>query len=271
MSLRLQKWLSQQGITSRREAEGWIRAGRIAVNGVIVTELGTKVTPEADVVTIDGRPVRADRPPLVYWLLHKPDKCLTSHKGDDGKPTIFDLPKLREIPFKLLTVGRLDFRTEGLLILSNDGEFVHRLTHPKFKVARSYYCLVDSRLTKADEDLVRGRLVLQDGPVGRIELTFAHRANMGASAGFWYFITVYEGRNRLVRRIFEHFGRRVVRLVRYKMGTLDLPEDLKPGDHIPLSPQQIEQLKRTCGMMAPQKAKPRGPRDETRHSTERHT
>ena len=269
MDLRVHKWLSQQGIASRREAESWIRGGRVAINGVEAT-LGSKVDPETDAVTVDGRPIRADRPPLVYWLLNKPDKCLTSHKGDDGKPTVFDLPRLREVPFKLFTVGRLDFRTEGLLILSNDGEFVNRMTHPRFKVPRSYYCMVDSRLTEAQEVQIRNQLVLEDGPVGKIEITFAHRANLGASHGFWYFITVYEGRNRLVRRIFEHFGYKVVRLVRHKMGTLDLPESLKPGDYIPLTTQQIEHLKRGCGMISPRKSMSREASDEARNHSEQH-
>jgi 23S rRNA pseudouridine2605 synthase len=246
-SVRIHKWLSQLGVASRREAESWIRNGRVAVNNQVVRQLGTQIDPLTDLVAVDGQVVKSDRPPLVYWLFHKPDRCLTSHKADMGMPTIFDLPRLRDLSFKLLTVGRLDFRTEGLLLLSNDGDLVYRLTHPKFKIPRHYYCLTDSRLTKAQEDEVRHHMRLEDGPIGRVDLKYAHKMNMGSSHGYWYFITVYEGRNRLVRRIFEHFGFKVQRLVRHKMGAINLPDDLKPGDYIPLTPEQIEQLKRGEG------------------------
>ena len=129
--MRIQKWLSQLGLTSRREAESWISKGRIAVNGNVVTELGTKVTPGVDAVAVDGRQVGQKAPPRVYWMLNKPDEVLTTRHDGFGRTTIYDLPQMRKVPFLIVPVGRLDFRTEGLLLLTNDGEMANRLCHPK--------------------------------------------------------------------------------------------------------------------------------------------
>ncbi len=196
---------------------------------------------------VDGRLV-SERPPLVYWMLNKPDLCLTSRAREDGKTTIFELPALRQVKFLLYPVGRLDYRTEGLLLLSNDGELVHRLTHPSFKVPRTYQVLVQKRLTAEDESQIRRGVVLEDGPTQGADLQFIQSTEMGQSRGAWYMITVREGRNRLVRRLFEHLDNKVVRLMRYSYGDLHLPESLKPGEYRQLSSQEIQALKHTVGL-----------------------
>jgi 23S rRNA pseudouridine2605 synthase len=247
--MRIQKWLSQLGLTSRREAETWITDGRIAVNGRVVKELGSKVTPGIDQLAIDGKPLVQKAPPRVYWMLNKPDEVLTARSDTFQRTTIYDLPQLRKCPFLVVPVGRLDYRTEGLLLLTNDGEMANRLCHPKFHVPRSYHVLIGGKLTTEQERQIKHGITLEDGPTGRIDLRYAHGKNLGASRGSWYMITVYEGRNRLVRRVFEHFGLKVVRLLRVGFGDLALPEDLKPGEYQQLSSEQIVSLKRATQLL----------------------
>lgn len=243
MSIRIQKYLSSLGICSRREAEEWIKAGLIRVNNEVVRDLGRKITPGEDAIKVKSKLIKAEEPPRVYWMLHKPDECLTAAKSQDGKPTIFDLPKLRKLSFKVSPVGRLDYRTEGLLLLSNDGDFVFRLSHPKFKVPRTYLALSSKKLSDEDEKAMRKGPELEDGPVKKIELQYLNTKKLGKTTGYWYQITVYEGRNRLVRRLFQHFGAKVVRLVRTRFGDLELDEDLKPGYYRQLTTKEITMLK----------------------------
>lgn len=244
--IRVQKWIAELGLASRREAEKWIREGRLAINGQVAT-LGSKVDQEKALLTLDGKPLQASKAPKVYWLLHKPDKVLVSKVGEEDKATIYDLPRLQNLPFRVFAVGRLDYRTEGLLLLTNDGELCHRLTHPSFKVPRHYQIVITGRLT-ADQcrDLRQG-IELEDGKA-RCDLVTAPGLNLGQSKGSSYFVTVYEGRNRLVRRLFEHFGHKVVRLVRYGYGDLRLSLDLKAGEYRQLSSQEIKALKRAAGL-----------------------
>lgn len=236
------------GIASRRTADQWIKQGRIEINGQVIHDLGHKLNPAADQVVIDGRLVEKKQPPRVYWLLNKPDMTLTA-ATDESKPTIFDLPKLKNLSFKVSPVGRLDFRTEGLLLLSNDGDFVHRMTHPAYKVPRHYLALINGKLSREQLHMIRDSLVLDDGPVKKIEIRHAEGKRLGATKGSWYFVTVYEGRNRLVRRVFEHFDFKVVRLIRDGFGELRLPEDLKSGEYRQLTKTELLQLKRSVGLV----------------------
>ena len=246
--MRIQKWLSQMGLASRREAETWISEGRIAVNGEVVTELGRKIDPETDQVSLDGKALSRGLPPRVYWLLNKPDEVLTARNDEFQRKTIYDLPKLNKIPFLIAPVGRLDFRTEGLLLLTNDGELANRLCHPKYRIPRLYHVLIGGKLTEEQEQAIRRGVTLEDGPTGAIDLRYAHGKNLGSSRGSWYAITVHEGRNRLVRRLFEHFDLKVVRLIRVAFGDIRLPEDLKPGDYLQLTSDQIDTLKRLTSL-----------------------
>jgi 23S rRNA pseudouridine2605 synthase len=248
LGIRIQKWLSIQGIASRREAEGWIEEGKVFVNGKLVTEQGMRIDPNTDKVTVLGRHINNTPPPRVYWLLNKPDMVLTSRPDGTGRMSIYDLHSTRDLQFLVSPVGRLDYRTEGLLLLSNDGELVHRLAHPKYKVPRYYNVLIDGRLSYEEESALRRGIELEDGMTGKSEVIFAHSVNLGQSRGSWYFITVFEGRNRLVRRMFEHFGFKVVRLVRYGFGDLRLPEDLPSGEYRQLTNSEIKYLKETVNL-----------------------
>lgn len=216
----------------------------------MVDQLGAKLDPEKDEVAIDGKQVNKSPIPKVYWMLHKPDMCLTSHKSEEGKETIFTLPSLKSIPFKVNAVGRLDYRTEGLLLLSNDGEFIHRLTHPRFKVPRYYYALVGQKLSHDQLKTIKAGVELADGKTGPIDIQFAQGTNLGKSTGSWYYLKVTEGRNRLVRRIFEHFDTKVIRLIRAGFGDLRLPESLLPGDYRQLDSGQIKKLKKAVGLIS---------------------
>ena len=241
---KIQKYLASLGLASRREVEAWISAGRVTLNGKRLNQQGVRVEPGVDRIEVDGKLVEQREPPKVYWLLHKPDQTLCSRKAQtEEQATIYDLPRLQKVPFRFATAGRLDYRTEGLLLLSNDGELIHKLTHPSYKIPRHYYVLVKGKLSDAQLDQLKKGIDLDDGPVRKVDIVYAHGKNLGRSRGSWYIVTVYEGRNRLVRRIFEALGHDVVRLIRYGMGPLRLPETLKAGDYIQLSAKQLKQLR----------------------------
>lgn len=247
--VRIQKWLSQMGVTSRREAERLILDGKIKVNGKTVKEMGTKIDPDLDKVSVNGKILSNKEPPRVYWMFNKPDLYLTAAIGQEDKRCIFDLPKLKKVPFKLSPVGRLDYNTEGLLLLSNDGELVHRLSHPSFKLPRIYQVMINKRLSEDEERALKKGIELEDGPVKKVELRYLDAQATGKSSGQWYIITVYEGRNRLVRRIFEHFGRKVKRLIRSGFGDLKLDLDLKAGDYRQLTTKEIKYLKKQVDLL----------------------
>lgn len=242
--MRLQKYISQLGIASRREAEKWIAEGRISINGKVVKELGVKVDPDEDKVSVDGKSVKTKAPPKVYWVLNKPDKVLTARPDESSdKMTIYDLPKLARTKFLVSPVGRLDFRTEGLLLLTNDGELSYRLCRPEYHIPREYQVLVNEKLTKEQEQLMRKGLTLQDGPVKSVQVNYVHGAKMGASSGSWYVVTVHEGKNRLVRRLFEYFDLKVIRLLRVGFGEIRLTPDLPPGEFRQLTAAEVAGLK----------------------------
>ena len=239
--VRINKWISEKGFGSRREAEKWIQEKRIKINDRLAIQ-GDKVNSSTDKVRIDGKVISDKSPPKVYWLLNKPDKTLTSKAREDGKERIFDLPKLKDLRFHVFPVGRLDFRTEGLLLLTNDGELCHQLTHPKYKVPRHYMVLINGKLDASQIRNLKSGVPLEDG-IAKCTISQPQGVNLGKSKGSWYFVTVSEGRNRLVRRIFEHYNHKVVRLVRYGFGNLRLENSLKPGDYRQLNSQEIRSLK----------------------------
>ncbi len=203
------------------------------------------MNPDADTIAVDGKSIKARVPPKVYWLLNKPDKHLTARSDElTNKKTIYDIPMVSKAKFLVNPVGRLDFRTEGLLLLTNDGELSYRLCRPEYHVPREYQALLDGRLTKEQELEIKKGITLEDGPVKDVKIQFVHGTNMGVSTGSWYVVTVHEGRNRLVRRLFEHFGKRVVRLVRVGFGDIRLPADLPAGEYRQLTPAEVSSLRR---------------------------
>jgi len=230
---RLQKFLAEAGIASRRAGERIILDGRVSVNGQTVTELGVKVDPLHDHVTVDGQPVRAKR--KLYLALNKPRGLVCSRKDDVGRPATYGL-----VPAEwnhLHSVGRLDFNSEGLLFLTNDGEFSLHLTHPRYGVQKTYLATVDGR---ADLDLVRKCMqgVWHDG-----ERLKAQRARLVSASSSQSVVEVVlaEGKYREVRRMLEVLGRTVKRLQRVQIGKIKLGQ-LRPGRWRTLTPAEIKSL-----------------------------
>ncbi|MBI4506984.1 MAG: rRNA pseudouridine synthase [Chloroflexi bacterium] len=240
MTERLQKALAKAGVASRREAERLMRAGRVAVDGAVVTELGTKIDPTRQRVTLDGRPLGA-APPGIYWLLHKPPGYLTTTRDPQGRPTILDL-----LPrgVRVYPVGRLDAASEGLLLLTNDGALAHRLAHPSSQVPKEYHVLVDQRVDRAlPERLDGGGVVLDDGRIARAEV----RLLRAAPDGSWLRFVLREGRKRQVRRMCAALGLGVLRLRRVRLDGVALGA-LPPGRYRPLSAEEVERLQRAAGV-----------------------
>ena len=233
MTVRLQKFLADAGVASRRASEQLIIEGRVRVNGELVRQLGSKIEPGRDEVTLDGKPVRTKR--KLYLALHKPRGCVCSRKDEHGRPTIFDLlPKEWQ---NLYSAGRLDFASEGLLFLTNDGEFALRLTHPRYGVRKKYVATVEGRM---EDGLLKQfeRGVWHDG-----EKLKAERARLISSGGSQRVVELElaEGKNREVRRMFESQGLTVKRLVRTQIGKIKLGE-LKTGRWRTLTSTEIKTL-----------------------------
>ena len=212
---RLQKVLANAGVASRRVCEQYIVAGRVRVNGVVVTELGSRVDPDVDLLYIDGTAVQLDATKR-YVMLNKPTGIVSSMKDEQGRP---DLRRFtREWPERLYNVGRLDAQTSGLLVLTNDGELAHVLAHPSFGVTKVYIAKVSGRVTPQTIARLTKGVELEDGPIA------ADRARLLDARGDSSLVelTLHSGRNRIVRRMMAEVGHPVVELVRRSFGPLHL-------------------------------------------------
>lgn len=212
---RLQKYLASAGVASRRASETMIKEGRVSVNGKVVRELGTKVTPGVDKVLVDGKPVQQEEK-LVYLLMNKPAGYVTTVKDTHDRPTVMDL--VADVPYRVFPVGRLDFETEGLLLLTNDGEFAYRMTHPKFKMVKTYVATVQGNLTEERLRTLRNGVQLEDGMTAPAEVKIVRRENHKTVVE----ISIHEGRNRQVRRMFKAVKNPVLELKRISIGPLQL-------------------------------------------------
>lgn len=231
--LRLQKFLADAGVASRRASETLIREGRVAVNGQVVQELGTKIEPGPDSVTVDGRLVKAKR--KIYLALNKPRGLVCSRKDEFERPTIYDL--LPKEWAHLHSVGRLDFNSEGLIFLTNDGEFSLRLTHPRYGVRKKYLASVDGKVEpEMLERFTRG--LTYEGE--RFKAEKAHLVSASNSQSVVE-LELAEGKYREVRRLFESQGRTVKRLQRLQIGKIKLGE-LRPGKWRTLTEVEIKSL-----------------------------
>lgn len=238
--IRLQKLLAQAGIASRRRAEEMILAGRVCVNGQSIEMLGIKVN-EGDRVTVDGRLVQT-KEKLHYYLLHKPVGVITSAQDPQGRPTVLEL--LSSVPFRVYPVGRLDFDTSGLLLLTNDGELTNRLTHPRYGVEKTYRVTVQEEVRPEVLEALCAGILLQDGKTAP-----ARVKTLGQEKGLEVLdVTIHEGRNRQVRRMFEAVGYPVLKLERIRFGPLRLESTLKPGNFRALSRQEVLALEESVGL-----------------------
>jgi 23S rRNA pseudouridine2605 synthase len=226
-AMRLNVYLQRRGVASRRKADELIQAGLVRVNRKVVTTLGSKVKP-GDSVSVGGRVIRRDVP-VVTYLFNKPDLTLTTRKDGRSRRTIFDLPALSRLPQNVQPVGRLDFRSEGLLILTNDGELALSMAHPKYHVEKTYAVLVSEQFSATDLERLRNGVDLADGFAKPLSVKLGGTENLGGSRGQWLKIVVAEGRHRLIRRMLAAIGFKVVRLVRIAIGGILLPDNLASG------------------------------------------
>ncbi len=242
--MRLSRYLATGGIAARRKAELLITAGRVRVNGEIVTTLGTKVDPDSDAVTVDGEAVVARD--FLYVLLNKPKGCITAVTDDRGRPTVMDY--LPNVPVPVVPVGRLDFYTEGVLLLTNDGELAARLLAPARGVPKTYHVKVHGQLQATDLARLRRGVRLDDGTM----TAPAEVATLPSeSKHSWLGITIHEGKHRQIHRMLEALGHRVDKLQRVAFANLSFHE-LRVGDARELTQQELNELRDMVDL-------PRGP------------
>lgn len=233
---RLQKLIAQAGIASRRKSEQLILEGKVEVNGVVVKELGAKADPAADTITVNGRALRTEK--KLYILLHKPKGVITSAKDPEGRKVVGDF--LKGIKERVYPVGRLDYDTEGLLLLTNDGELAHLLTHPKHHVAKTYLATVRGVPHGDQLDKLKKGIMLEDGITAPAEVEYHDIAPDQKQSTIS--ITIYEGRNRQVRRMFEAINHPVERLRRTQFGPLSL-HGVARGKYRLLTPAEVKELR----------------------------
>lgn len=231
---RLQKVLAAAGIASRRASEQLIRDGRVEVNGSVVDVQGMRVDPYTDVVRVDGDRIPPPRD-HVYLVLNKPRGVVSTMDDPDGRPTLTQYLEGRSE--RLFHVGRLDADTEGLLLLTNDGEFAHRLAHPSYEVPKTYVAEVSGQVGRSTLAKLRQPLELEDGPVSAEHAAIISSAPERSMVT----ITLHEGRNRIVRRILDSVGHPVRRLSRVAIGPVKLGQ-LKPGDTRELTRDELGEL-----------------------------
>ena len=239
-AMRLNRILSSAGLTSRRGADQLIREGRVRVNGQPVKELGTVALWGLDRIEVDGRlvPQPFER---CHLMLNKPFGYVCSLKDPEGRPLVIDL--LRGVSQRVYPVGRLDFDTLGLLLLTNDGDWAYRLTHPKYRVPRTYKVTVDAKITDHALGLLRKGIPLKDGPSGPSRTCLIARNQRQSIIR----ITITQGRNRQVRRMMDAVGYKVVHLTRIAFGNLRLG-DLKVGQYRRLESYEVKSMKSLVGL-----------------------
>jgi 23S rRNA pseudouridine2605 synthase len=233
---RLQKILSRTGVTSRRKAEQLILEGRVFVNGAAVTELGSKADLDRDHVKVDGRLLHNPKR-MVYLALNKPTQCVTTVSDPQGRQTVMDL--LRGVKERVYPVGRLDYHSEGLLLLTSDGEFANAITSTANHIPKTYLVKVNGTLTAEQEQSFRDGLPILGRRTAPAGLKLMHRAQNP-----WYEVRLVEGRKNQIRTMFKHLGRLVEKLKRVKIGPLELGP-LKPGQFRYLSQEEVERFRRT--------------------------
>ena len=238
--VRLQKVLAEAGVGSRRHCEELIGAGRIEVDGQIVRRFGARVDPEHQVIKVDGKRIPA-KPGLVYLAFNKPPKVLTAMSDPRGRRTVADF--LGDRAERLFHIGRLDYDSEGLMLLTNDGELAHRLAHPSFEVAKTYLAEVTGPVPKDLGRRLATGIELDDGVATADRFRVIDRSGQRALVE----VTLHEGRKHIVRRMLAETGHPVSRLVRTDVGPIRLG-NLKPGDSRELTTREIGELYATVGL-----------------------
>jgi 23S rRNA pseudouridine2605 synthase len=242
MQVRLQKIISDAGVTSRRKAEGLIQSGRVRVNGKVITELGSKADPERDEIQVNGNRIEPLQQRVVV-LVYKPDGYITSLRDPEGRPTVTTL--VDEIPVRLYPIGRLDYHTEGLLLMTNDGQLAQRIEHPSHSIDKIYTAKVKGIPDGHLLNKIRKGILLE----GRKTLPARVRV-LETRKNAWIEITIREGRQNQIRKMFEAIGHPVLKLRREAIAFLDI-QGMKPGEYRFLSGDEIQKLYRLGEKTAP--------------------
>lgn len=238
--VRLQKYLAESGVASRRASEELILQGRVKINGETAV-IGASVDPETDEITLDGKPVKQAEQ-IVTLMLYKPKGVVSTSDDPQGRKTVQDYVK--DIPARLYNVGRLDINSEGLILMTNDGELAHRMTHPKFSVEKTYYAVCDGKLLPSEiASLVNG-VSLEEEMTAPAKVSHVRPTKTGDTS---FLIAIHEGKNRQIRRMLEAVGHRTLRLKRERFGPLSLG-DMKPGETRRLTDEELLALRRALGL-----------------------
>lgn len=232
--MRLQKYMAEAGIASRRKCEELIQAGRVKVNGQVAI-LGACVEPLQDLVEVDGEPLGKSQQKVTV-ILNKPRGVMCTAQDPQGRPTVCDYVK--DLPVRVYNAGRLDYDSEGLLVMTNDGELAYKLTHPRFCMDKTYAAICDGLLTKAQIAALEQGVQLEDGPTHPAKVREVFKLRNGNTA---FNITIHEGRNRQVRRMLEAVGHETLALKRVALGPLRLG-DLPSGTYRSLTAQEWDEL-----------------------------
>lgn len=265
MDEKIQKVLASYGLASRREIERWIEAGRITINGQLA-QIGARVT-DKDEIRVDGKliqtPASASAPRVLIY--NKPADEICTRHDPEGRPTVFErLPLLHGE--RWIMVGRLDINSSGLLLFTNYGELAHRLMHPRYQIEREYAVRILGTVTEATLSQLQKGVQLDDGLAKFVTICDAG----GQGANHWYHVTLKEGRNREVRRMWEAVGHTVSRLHRIRFGPVSLPRSVKPGHYQELDPAAMESLLKDVGLQTEtQQSRPVDRRGKKQHKPRR--
>lgn len=233
---RLQKFMSSSGVASRRKSEDIIKDGRVKVNGKIVTELGRKIDPKKDEIRVDNKIIKKEK--SRYILLNKPSGYITTTNDPQGRKTVMDLINIKE---RVYPVGRLDYDTTGLLLLTNDGEVANKVMHPSYKIDKEYLSTISGTLSKKDIDLLENGIKLSDGITAPAEVEIVVEYSNRSIVK----ITLHEGRKNQIKRMFKKLGYSVEELKRIKIGPLTLDSELKLGNYRFLTKAEKKELKKS--------------------------
>jgi pseudouridine synthase len=234
MKERLQKIIAKAGLASRRQGENLIRDGMVTVNGIVTTELGIKVDPAEDSIEVNGRPIN-NLESKIYIMLNKPKGYVTTLKDPQKRPIVSNL--IKDIKSRVFPVGRLDYDTEGLLLLTNDGDLTQRLLHPKNKVLKTYLLETDGILTSREINKLESGIELSNGFTAPAKLKLVKKVKDKS----WWEISIHEGKKRQIKRMFESIGHSIYELHRIKFGPLELGK-LQPGKYRFLTDQELREL-----------------------------
>lgn len=233
MEVRVQKFLAEAGIASRRAAEKMIEEGKVKVNGEIIRTQGIKVDPEVDLVEVEGKRVQLNQD-LKYYMLHKPVRCVTTASDEKGRETVLDLLPKED---RVYPIGRLDYMSSGLLLLTNDGNLTYKLTHPKHDIPKRYMTVIEPKVSEEALEVLRKGVDLELYKTAPCQINLIKEDPITQT----FEVILHEGKNRQIRRMFEHIGAKVIYLKRVSIGNLNL-DKLEVGTYRELTKEEVAYL-----------------------------